>query len=215
MRRLTRELRRETCFHEAGHAVAFALGGVPVMKLAVAPEGVDGWRTQIRTGRCCTDLWGLCEKADLVFPRPFLRWLGSEGVLHADGRGFEAVLDTPIGQAQLEGFSPGHRREIRAHVAGLLGGPAAEQRYRGETVNLRGRTDLDDVTRAMGLCRLLTAPDTFAGVLAQVEAALCRPAVWERVVHLAETLERSGELHDGLRALLPAAIPHWPAAPQP
>ncbi|ATE61984.1 hypothetical protein [Thauera sinica] len=212
MRRLTAGLRRETCFHEAGHAVAFALGGIPVLKLAVAPEGADGWRTDIRTGRCCTDLWGLCEKADLVFPRPFLRWLGSEGALHPDGRGFEAVLDTPVGQAQLEGFSAAHRREIRAHAAGLLGGPVAERIHSGEKGDLHGRTDLGDVARAAALCRLLTERDAFAGALAQAEEALRRPGVWDHVARLAAVLEREGEIRDGLRTLLPAAIPHWPAA---
>lgn len=210
MRRLTRELRRETCFHEAGHAVAFALGGVPVLKLAVAPEGAESWRTDIRTGRCCSDLWGLCEKADLVFPRPFLRWLGSEGALHPDGQGFDDVLATPVGQAQLDGFSASHRREIRAHVVGLLGGPIAEQMCRGEAHDLHHRTDLGDVARALRLSRLLSARDAFTTALEQAIDALREPQTWNCVVQLAEALERHGELRDGLRALLPPAIPDWP-----
>ena len=59
--------------------VAFALGGVSVYRLAVAHEGAEAWRTDIRNGRMCTGLWGLCEKADLVLPRQFLRWLMNEG----------------------------------------------------------------------------------------------------------------------------------------
>ncbi|TAH45720.1 MAG: hypothetical protein EYC67_10215 [Betaproteobacteria bacterium] len=209
MRRLTRELRRETCFHEAGHAVAFALGGVPVLRLAVAPEGADHWRTDIRSGRCCSDLWGLCEKADLVFPRPFLRWLGSEGALHADGRGFEAVLDTPLGQALLAGFTPAHRSEIRAHVVGLLGGPVAEHLYRGEPLRLHGTMNLDDVSRATALCRFLPRNDELPRSLRLVEDALQGPEMWDIVSRVADELERRGELRDGLRARLPAAIRGW------
>jgi len=39
MTTLTLAQRRATCIHEAGHAVAFALGGVSVYRLAVADEG--------------------------------------------------------------------------------------------------------------------------------------------------------------------------------
>ena len=51
MNRLTPAQRRATCIHEAGHAVAFALGGVSVHRLAVADEGAAAWRTDIRNGR--------------------------------------------------------------------------------------------------------------------------------------------------------------------
>ena len=122
---LTHAQRRATCIHEAGHAVAFALGGVSVHRLAVADEGADAWRTDIRNGRMCTGLWGLCEKADLVLPRQFLRWLMSEGCLHPDGRGHPQLLQRPEGRAQVEGFSARQQREIRAQMGGLMAGTAA------------------------------------------------------------------------------------------
>lgn len=209
MRPLTRALRRETCAHEAGHAVAFALAGVPVLRLAVAPEGAERWRTDIRTGRCCTDLWGLCEKADLVFPRPFMRWLGSEGVLHPDGRGFEEILDTPLGQAQLEGFAPAQRRDIRAHIVGLLGGPVATCLFNGDAAALHTLAELDDVARAARLGRFLCAPDALPTCFALTAQVLRQEDIWERVMQLADRLEQHGELRANLRSLLPPALPGW------
>ena len=49
MTTLTLAQRRATCIHEAGHAVAFALGGVSVHRLAVADEGAAAWRTCPKT----------------------------------------------------------------------------------------------------------------------------------------------------------------------
>ena len=121
MSRLTPAQRRATCIHEAGHAVAFALGGVSVYRLEVADEGAEAWRTDIRNGRMCTGLWGLCEKADLVLPRQFLRWLMNEGCLHPDGRGHPQLLQRPEGRAQVEGFGARLQREIRAQMVTEIG----------------------------------------------------------------------------------------------
>ena len=81
--------------------------------------------TDIRNERMCTGLWGLCEKADLVLPRQFLRWLMSEGCLHPDGRGHPQLLQRPEGRAQVEGFSARQQHEIRAQMGGLMAGTAA------------------------------------------------------------------------------------------
>ena len=63
--------------------------------------------TDIRNGRMCTGLWGLCEKADLVLPRQFLRWLMNEGCLHPDGRGHPQLLRRPEGRAQVKASARG------------------------------------------------------------------------------------------------------------
>ena len=102
MQALSRAERRATCFHEAGHAVVFALGGVAVTRVAVAPEGATEWRTPSSNGRTCSDLWGLCVKAELVLPRQLLRWLMSEGALSPDGSGYAKVLSSAEGQALVE-----------------------------------------------------------------------------------------------------------------
>ena len=210
LNRLTPAQRRATCIHEAGHAVAFALGGVSVHRLAVADEGAEAWRTDIRNGRMCTGLWGLCEKADLVLPRQFLRWLMNEGCLHPDGRGHPQLLQRPEGRAQVEGFSARLQREIRAQMVGLMAGPAAEQIFRGEAVRLCPAGEFDEVRQAEDLSWLLAACDAFADAVALTAHTLSQPEVWAAVESVAHELERAGTLTRGLRGLLPAALPDWP-----
>ena len=210
MSRLTPAQRRATCIHEAGHAVAFALGGVSVHRLAVADEGAEAWRTDIRNGRMCTGLWGLCEKADLVLPRQFLRWLMNEGCLHPDGRGHPQLLQRPEGRAQVEGFSARLQREIRAQMVGLMAGPAAEQIFRGEAVRLCPAGEFDEVRQAEDLSWLLPARDAFDHAAALTVLTLQQPDVWAAVERVAHELERAGKLTRDLRALLPTALPDWP-----
>lgn len=202
--------RRATCVHEAGHAVAFALGGVSVYRLEVADEGAEAWRTDIRNGRMSTGLWGLCEKADLVLPRQFLRWLMNEGCLHPDGRGHPQLLQRPEGRAQVEGFSARLQREIRAQMVGLMAGPAAEQIFTGEAVRLCPAGEFDEVRQAEDLSWLLPARDAFDHAAALTVRTLQRPDVWAVVERVAYELERAGTLTQGLRRLLPAALPDWP-----
>ncbi|HRO35203.1 hypothetical protein [Thauera sp.] len=210
MTTLTRAQRRATCIHEAGHAVAFALGGVSVYRLAVAAEGAEAWRTDIRNGRMCTGLWGLCEKADLVLPRQFLRWLMNEGCLHPDAKGHPQLLQRPEGRAQVEGFSARQQREIRAQMVGLMAGPAAEQIFRGEAAHLCPGGECDEVRQAEDLSWLLPARDAFADAVALTVHILSWPEVWAAIERVADELERAGTLTRGLRGLLPAALPDWP-----
>lgn len=210
MRGLSAAQRRETCFHEAGHAVAFALGGVTVFGVAVAPAGAESWRTASSNGRTCSDLWGLCRHAELILPRQLLRWLMSEGGLHADGKGHEALLATPEGQALLASLAQPKHREILAQVIGLLAGPAAEQIYRGEEVRFCGRNDLDDVSRALALSALLPGGADLAQAAALTEEVLRTPESWAMVSRLADELERTGEVDRRIKAFLPLAMPGWP-----
>ena len=210
MNRLTTEQRRATCMHEAGHAVAFALGGVSVHRLAVADEGAETWRTDIRNGRMCTGLWGLCEKADLVLPRQFLRWLMNEGCLHPDGKGYEHLLQRPEGQAQIEAFTEPQRREIRAQMVGLMAGPAAEQIFQGEEARLCRGSALDEVLKAEDLSWLLPERYAFEHAAELTALTLRRADVWAAVERLADELERAGTLSHGIGGLLPAALPGWP-----
>lgn len=210
MATLTGAQRRATCIHEAGHAVAFALGGVSVHRLAVADEGAAAWRTDIRNGRLCTGLWGLCEKADLVLPRQFLRWLMNEGCLHPDGTGHPQLLQRPEGRAQVAGFSARLQREIRAQMVGLMAGPAAEQIFRGEAVRLWPGGEFDEVRQAEYLSWLLPGHDDFEYAAELTALTLGRAEVWAAVERLADELEHAGTLAHGMRALLPAARPGWP-----
>lgn len=210
MHALTASQRRATCFHEAGHAVVFALGGVGVYGAAVAPEGAASWRVASSNGRTCSDLWGLCRKAELVLPRQLLRWLMSEGGLHPDGRGHEAILASPHGQILRDGLGEQQQYEIRAQIAGLLAGPVAEQVFQGLTPCLGDRSEHVDVDRAMALAALLPGTPALEPAVQLVAEALCRPAVWAQVTALAEELERSGELDRRITTFLPAAAVGWP-----
>jgi len=215
MPRLTSAQRRATCIHEGGHAVVFALGGVSVYRLAVADEGAEAWRTDIRNGRLCTGLWGLCEKADLVLPRQFMRWLMNEGCLHPDGKGHQQLLQRPEGRAQVEAFTASQQREIRAQMVGLMAGPAAEQIFSGEAVQLCPAGAFHEVRQAEDLSWLLPARDAFAHAAALTAHTLRQPEVWAAVERLADALARAGTLTHGLRGLLPAALPGWPAGGAP
>ena len=212
MRALSRAERRATCFHEAGHAVVFALGGVAVARVAVAPEGAEAWRTPSSNGRTCSDLWGLCVKAELVLPRQLLRWLMSEGALSPDGSGYAKALESPEGQALVEALGPRQRRDIRAQLAGLLAGPVAEQISRGEGVRIVAETAQGDIVKARALASLLGEPGEFARLAGLTEAALREPVLWARVTALADALEAVGHVEAGLRDYLPAADPAWPPA---
>ena len=212
MRGLTASQRRATCFHEAGHAVVFALGGVSVFGAAVAPLGAASWRIASSNGRSCSDLWGLCRKAELILPRQLLRWLMSEGGLHPDGRGHEFILASPQGQILLGGLSAQQQREIRAQIVGLLAGPAAEQIFCGVTPHLGGRNEHADVDRAAALAALLPGLPPLAPAARLVQDVLQRPAVWALVAALAGELEQSGELDQRISAFLPAAAADWPPA---
>lgn len=213
MQALSRVERRATCFHEAGHAVVFALGGVAVTRVAVAPEGATEWRTPSSNGRTCSDLWGLCVKAELVLPRQLLRWLMSEGALSPDGSGYAKVLESPEGQALVEALGPRQRRDIRAQMAGLLAGPLAERIFRGEAAQATVEAGPGDGAKARALAALLGDPAEFAHAARLAEAALRGPARWAQVGALAAALEAAGHVEAGIRGFLPAADPAWPPAP--
>jgi len=209
----SRQERDTTCIHEAAHAVLFALGGIAVYRLAVAPLGAVAWRTGSRNGRFCSGLWGLCEKADLILPRPFLRWLMHEGGLRADALGYESLLQQPEGRAQAAGFAPILQQQIRAQMLGLLAGSLAEQLHQGQSPQLQAADDRHEIAKAQDLAWLLTGPAEFAHAAEQAEKKLREPTIWAQVATLAEALAAAGELSSGLRTYLPNPLPDWPPAP--
>jgi len=175
--------------------------------------GPDERRTPSSNGRSCSDLWGLCVKAELVLPRQLLRWLMSEGALSPDGSGYAAALATPEGRALVEALGPRQRRDVRAQMAGLLAGPLAERIFRGEAPPIAPEAGPGDGARACALAALLGDPAEFAHAARLAEAALREPARWAQVAALAAALEAAGHVEAGIRAFLPAADPAWPPAP--
>jgi hypothetical protein len=221
---LTKEYRRVVCVHEAGHAVIFALGGALIHRLAVAPEGDDGtWTIDGRKGGTLTDLWGVCQASDFFEMDRAMKWNEAELTWEADRKGFDASMRQM--QAHLaESRSPYARRYIaetrrivRAHVCGSIAGPAAEQIFNGEEVWLDEPDDYsnrgEDIVIAQARSWLLPYRNEYTHAVEVTEAALRRPDIWERVIRLADKLERLGDMDDELDGLLPDPLPGWPSSP--
>jgi hypothetical protein len=221
---LTKEKRRAVCVHEAGHAVIHALGGSIVHRVAVAPEGNDGtWAIEGRKGGTLTDLWGVCQASDFWEMQIRLTWNEAELTWEADRKGFDASMREM--QSHLAKHNRQHarryvadtRRIVRAHVCGGIAGPAAEQIYNAEEVWLdepdyfadRG----EDLVLAQARSWLLPYRNEYGHACQVTEAALRRPDIWERVIRLADELERLGDMDDELDGFLPDALPGWPSSP--
>lgn len=213
---LTKERRRAVCVHEAGHAVAHALGGAHVCRVAVAPEGAAAWTIATSRGTVMTDLWGVCEPLESNPASGFLRWDDDEGCLQADRPGFRSYL------RQIGGLGAGVRREVLRHVRACLcasvAGPIAEQIHNGEEpeIDYEGsHFGRDDGNTALALARLLPWRNELEFLHAQTVLALRRPEVWAMVVRLADELERVGELeYEKLSDYLPEPLAHWPPSPK-
>lgn len=213
MQPLSADERLATCYHEAGHAVAFALGGVSVERIAVAPLGATEWRVDSRVGRSCSDVWGLCVKAELVLPRSFLRWLMHEGALHADGRDYSPLLRTASGREMIAGFPDELQRSIRAQIVGLLAGPLAEGRWRSLADKPLNDIEQIDFAKAADLCALLPGADAYADALTTATLCLQERTVWQSIEVLATRLAEQGLLSAPFGDHLPVARLHWPPGP--
>lgn len=211
---LTKEMRREVCVHEAGHAVVFALGGASVYRLAVAPEGNKGdWRIESRKGGTLLDLWGVCQPSDLSAMALFMRWDESQGVWHSDRRAFNCLVrQMPAAVAARS------RRRVRAHICGCVAGPVASQIFAGEDLDLDwpddDRDPGEDVVIAQACSGLLPYRNEYSHACQVTVEVLRRPDIWGRVMRLADQLEYVGEMIDDLGGYLPEPLPRWPPSPR-
>lgn len=212
---LTKAVRRIVCVHEAAHAVIYALGGATIYRVAVAPEGSESWSYQARKGPLSQDIWGICETSDLgPAVGMWCKWDEPNGGYLADRNGFNAL----IARAQAAGMrhaAAAQRRELRAHVCGMLAGPI------GECILTKADFDIwaleecfcyernHDITLAVGLSRLLPWRNELFHLIDVTEAALRTPAIWARVLALADELERAGALDD-VGQFLPDQAKTWP-----
>jgi len=124
--KLTKELCHITCIHEAAHAVVFALGGVFVYSVEVAPEGAESWSSISRKGTHQDDLWGSCATSD-VPGGLWLRWDNEEGCYTFDKGGFREFRKLLPRKAKAL-----QTRAIRAFGCGFLAGPMAEMILDGQ-----------------------------------------------------------------------------------
>jgi hypothetical protein len=206
---LTAELRRAVCFHEAGHAVMHALGGVFVYGVEVAPVGATDWRTKGRKGAELADLWGVCHVSDMPVRWPYLQWDEEQGCFVGDRRPFRQLL------AQLDAHHKGSKaeslRQIRAWMVGALGGPVAEALHLGQEPDLMHHEfgEPCDLGMVEALSWFLPWRD-----LAHLEAltlrTLQRPDVWAYVEKVAAALHTRGVMGDEVTELLPPAVKGWP-----
>lgn len=206
------------CVHEAGHAVAHALGGAFVYRVAVAPLGDTGaWRTTGRRGTELSDLLGVCSASDSPALPLLMTWDAEQGtyVAHRDRMRQMVALMEP----RAPGYGAELRRQLRAHLCALLAGPAAEALAAGEAdPYLDEPTDwgnpAEDITVAWGHVWLLPYRREFEHAAALTLQTLREPAVWACVLRLAEALQAAGELEDqALAALLPPRRKAWPPPP--
>ena len=211
----TAKQRRVTCVHEAAHAVMFALGGVSVYRVAVAPVGSTDWTVQGRKGGTYSDLRGVCQASDS----------GAEMFLHytpdeygADRAGFRKYLalvgEAMRGRVRPEAMRRETYRRIRAHVCATLAGNAAEDLLQGEDPWPRehdcgGRPD--DAAIAEMLAWLLPYRREVDRLHDLTAETLRRPEVWARVLALADELDAAGDLDDDrLDRHLPQPLRNWP-----
>jgi hypothetical protein len=221
---LTKEMRRAVCVHEAGHAVIHALGGSIVHRVAVAPEGDDGtWAIEGRKGGTLTDLWGVCQASDFFEMDRAMTWNEDEMTWECDRKRFDAQLRqveshlAEHGRRHARRYIPESRRIVRAYICAGIAGPAAEQIFNGEEVWLDEADDYsnatEDIVIAQARSWLLPYRNEYSHAVEVTEAALRRPDIWERVIRLADELERLGDMDDELDGFLPDALPGWPSSP--
>ena len=214
MYKLTKDLRRAVCVHEAGHAIVYAIGGTFVERVAVAPEGAETWSVESRKGSVSTDLWGVCQADSDFVLWQFVQWDDESLCYRCDKSGFSNWL-----RISNKRFGKWFRQGIRSNICGMMAGPAAESIWRGEDVELyNGRDSLDkhdDLNKAESVSEILHWRDEFDHAAALTEHTLRRPEIWAMVLRLAGELERVGDIgKDELADFLPAGILGWPPSPR-
>ena len=211
--RLTPEHRQQVCFHEAAHAVIYAYGGYKVRSLSVAPIGSDENSTiRNRHGDDCLSI-GLCETKT----PPFffcVHWNSDKGSYEVDvDQVSQIIAQTP------HECIPEIWREIRTYICGTMAGPIADEIFLGvANGQVRVNTESeytgqpDDISKALGFCRLLPKDDfKYDHLLVETERILRLPEITAMVFKLAAELEAKGTVDD-ICSFLPEPLPNWPQA---
>ena len=196
---LSVDTRRLVCVHEAGHAVIFALGGYKVWRVAVAPVGATDWEIESRKGLLLSDLWGVCEKYE---DHPARRFLKANGLF--DRQEFRDCL-APFPEA----YRRKTWRKVRAHLCAAVAGELAEHLYLGTPPTFDFDGEGDGQLAAADDC-LLNRRNTFEQLIDLTIRKLQSPDAWKRVIKLADALELSGCVEEGIEAFLPAPETSWP-----
>ena len=212
--RLTKELRSLCCVHEAGLAIAAALGGKRCREMAVAPLGAtkdwcfvtrhDGKPFPGRIGYCVTSA-----------PLTFLQW----DTENTDGVDMARVRK--IQNALLMAKKPRHRasyyQELRIALRVLLAGLVAETLFLEDSARteqgLSNGADRDLAT-ASRCCDLLPFCRDRELVHAIKQTTTALDSHWPALMDLAAALYQTGTLdEDAIRPFLPAPLKGWPTPP--
>jgi hypothetical protein len=216
---LTKQRRREACVHEAAHAVIHRLGGATVYRVAVAAEGCPAWGTERERGGIPTGLWGVCSLGGPIgIAQECIKWdedLGDSGGYLCDRRAFARILRGTEADWNRPGFSSKMRRHLRAFVCGCLAGPVVDSFLEGDDdpwLEPVVPEEDEDRTLAHALARLLPFNREYDHLAQVTIEALRRPDIWQKVITLADELERVGDIED-VDPFLPEWDRSWPPAP--
>ncbi|HCE68190.1 MAG: hypothetical protein A2X82_15525 [Geobacteraceae bacterium GWC2_55_20] len=207
--------RRQTCIHEAAHAVIYAFGGAFVSEMAVRPEGPGAWQHTSKRGSVRTDINGIC-RAELPHSAksPYVFWDEDSYCMSVNRTGYKKYIQTRIvGKKSLME----ERRWIRSGVCAALAGPIADAISDSVEIALAPECNEignNDICDAEALCMLLPWRNEYDFLAIETERLLRTPEIWKRVQDLAAALEVAGTLGnvDDI-PFLPDPIPNWPPTP--
>lgn len=208
---ITPERRYEVCIHEAAHAVVYAYGGTFVYSVEVVPVGMSDLTLTGRKGHVHKESMGLCCTSDAPFSFCF-NWDEEDCTFVVDKKPFQSVMKLIPGWKKRSEI----RRHIRAHVCGALAGNVAEVIFRGEDEMCLESDSCwsgtpDDVAFADAMSWLLPSWKEFDRLVTETERLLRTPEIWQRVLNLADVLNREGKLEEDI-PFLPEFNRAWPAS---
>ena len=224
--KLTQEDRRLVCIHEAAHAVIFALScrKIRISRLAVAPVGSTNWKDE-KTDR--RSKWGVCiPQATMAdnYMHMFLEWNRAEK--RPTGKREEYVNPFVISSKKPE-RQEAVRQRHRSFICGYLAGPIAKcisLQYSDNEIMAKIDYERDNDVRenkdecvAAGIAGLMPFDNEFEYAIKITIGALRNPAVWSKVIRLADELEKHGDLsfseQSNMKSFFPRRWPNWPPAP--
>jgi hypothetical protein len=177
----TKKDRKNTCIHEAAHAVIHSLGGTEVKFIVVANV-----KNKANNPRLSEGEGGICFIDETRKTANFFIYANEAGNSYADVEGFNKFLASVDG-ADRKMFI----RDIKAFICGGLAGFAIESLMAGKWANNDGAQS--DFDKCEVMCELLPGGrDEFSNLVDQTMNAV--QSLKEKIIDLAEHLEKCGEV---------------------
>lgn len=208
--KLTRRDQYQAAIHEAGHAVIYALAGVSVGFVAVAPSNVRRWEFVDPEGNAFNHFVGICGKASNPMARDYMTWSEEKSCFDTDVDTYLHILEVFSELCQQPSVRHDFDHEVMAHIVGVLAGYAAEARYVDGDVPVDSfPSKTCDISIAMGLCAFLPGENNMENLSMVLGRTLANQEVWRYVTRLADALVEQGCITD-IKPYLPEQEPHWP-----